>query len=94
MLVTDGLGVVGSAAPLTVEPAVVTDVTLTVRLAAGKVVIAWPTTAVGFSLQYTLALPAAAGDWKDETTPAVQSGANWEVQLDPIGTQRYYRLIH
>jgi len=92
VLVTDGVGVVGSAAALTVE-APVANVTVTVGLAAGKVVIAWPTSATGYRLQRAPALPALPADWTDEPTPAVQNGANWEVQVDPTGAQRFYRLI-
>jgi len=91
VLVTDGVGVVGSAAALTVE-APVADDTVTVGLAAGKVVIAWPTAAAGYRVQRAPALPALPADWTDEATPAVQNGANWEVQVDPTGTQGFYRL--
>ena len=92
VLVTDGLGVVASAAALTVE-APVASVPVTVGLAAGKVVIAWPTTATGYRLQRAPALPALPADWTDEPTPAVQNGPNWEVQVDLVGTQRFYRLV-
>jgi hypothetical protein len=92
VLVTDGLGVVGSAAPLTVEAPVVSEVALAVSLKTGKVVIAWPTSATGFKLQHAPALPALAADWTDEATPAVENGANWEVQVNPAGTKLFYRL--
>ena len=92
VLVTDGLGVVGSAAPLTVEAPVVSEVKLTVSLNTGKVVIAWPTSATGVKLQHAPALPALAADWTDEATPAVENGANWEVQVNPAGTKLFYRL--
>jgi len=92
-LVSDGVSVVGSAALITVEAPVVTEVSLTVRLEAGKVVIAWPASATGYRLQQAPALPALAADWTDESTPAVQVGDNWEVQITPTGTQKYYRLI-
>jgi len=91
-LVTDGLSVVGSAALITVESPIVSEVSLSVRMAAGKVSIAWPVSAAGFKLQQAAAIPAAAGDWTDEPTPAVQVGDNWEVQIIPTGVQRYYRL--
>ncbi len=89
-IATDGLAVVGSAAALTVEAP--TNVSLTAALSAGKVVLAWPTSATGFKLQYAPAVPAAAADWKDEPTAAAQNGANWEVKVDPAGAQRFYRL--
>lgn len=92
VIATDGLGVVGSVATLTVE-APPAEVPLSVRLSAGKVLIAWPTTATGFRLQYAPALPAAAGDWQDEPGAAVQNGPNWEMQISPTATQRFYRLV-
>jgi hypothetical protein len=93
VLVSDGLGVVGSAALLIVEAAPDQDVTLTARLAASKIVMAWPVTATGFKLQRAAALTSVAGAWSDEPTPAVQVGDNWEVQIDPVGAQQFYRLV-
>lgn len=87
MLVTDGLGVVGSAALLTVEGPPVGDISLTASLAGGKVVIRWPASATGYRLQKAAAVPAVAADWTDEATPAVANGDNWEVQLDPTGVR-------
>jgi hypothetical protein len=85
---------VGSAAALTVEGGTPAgDVTVIAAVRNGKVVLAWPATATGYRLQRANALPAAAADWADEGTPAVQMGANWEVQLDPAGAKRFYRLI-
>ena len=92
VLATDGLGVVGSAALLTVE-APVANVSVAIAFAAGKVVISWPVDATGYKLQRASALPAQSADWTDETTVAVQVGANWEVQVDPTGTRRFYRLV-
>lgn len=93
VLVTDGLGVVGSAALLTVEGPPVGDISLTASLVGGKVVIRWPASATGYRLQRAAAVPAVAADWADEATPAVANGDNWEVQLDPAGVQQFYRLI-
>jgi hypothetical protein len=92
VLVTDGVGVVGSAAALTVETPV-TDVSVTAKLAAGKVVIGWPMTAVGFKLQQAIALPAQAAGWTDVTAPAVENGGNWEVQVEPAGALTFFRLV-
>jgi hypothetical protein len=88
VLVTDGLGVAGSAAPLVVEATVV-DVSMGIRLAGGKVVVSWPVNAAGFRLQGSSALP---GTWTDEAAPAVEVSGNWEVQVDPNAAQRFYRL--
>lgn len=93
VLVTDGLGVVGSTALLTVEAPPSAEVSLAASLATGKVVISWPTTATGYRLQRATAVPAGTADWTDEPTPAVENGANWEVKVDPTSTQHFYRLI-
>jgi hypothetical protein len=93
VIATDGVGFAGSAALLTVEAPPVGDVSLSAGLANGKVVISWPVTATGYWLQRAPALPAAAADWKDETAPAVENGANWEVKVDPVGAQSFFRLI-
>jgi hypothetical protein len=93
VIATDGVGFAGSAALLTVEAPPVGDVSLSAGLANGKVVISWPVTATGYWLQRAPALPAAAADWKDETAPAVENGANWEVKVDPAGAQSFFRLI-
>jgi hypothetical protein len=92
VLVSDGVGVVGSAAALTVEPAP-QSVTLAVRLAGGKVILSWPTAAAGFRLQQANVLPTTGAGWTDVTAPAVDNGGNWEVQVDPTGAQRYFRLV-
>jgi hypothetical protein len=92
-IVTDGVGVVGSSALLTVEEPVITSVPLAVRLAAGKVVISWPATATGLTLQHTPTLPAATTSWTNESSPATQVGDNWEVQVTPSVSAQYYRLV-
>jgi hypothetical protein len=84
---------VGSAAQLTVEPLPTQDVLLSARLAAGKVVLAWPVTATGYRLQRAASVPVPAGGWTDDPSPVVENGANWEVSLDPTGAQAYFRLI-
>lgn len=93
VLVSDGVGVVGSTALLTVEASPVQDVSLTATRAAGKVIVRWPATATGYRVQRAASLPVNAADWTDESTAPVQNGANWEVSVDPAGGQRYYRLI-
>ena len=90
VLVSDGVGVVGSTAVMTVNTPVVTAVSMNIRLAAGKVVIAWPSDATGFKLQYNSSLSTTT--WTDEPTAAVQVGTNWEVQVNPSEKQRFYRL--
>lgn len=92
VLVTDGLGVVGSVAQLTVEPPVGEGVSVAATLAGGKVVISWPTTAIGYKLQRASTASSVPTDWTDEPTPAVQNGINWEVQIDPTVALRFYRL--
>jgi hypothetical protein len=89
VLVTDGVGVVGSAAALAVEAAA--DVILGVGVDSGQVLLSWPTAATGFRLQHAPALPAN-GTWQDEPAPAVQNGPNWEVRISPTAAQRFYRL--
>lgn len=93
VLVSDGVGIVGSAALLTVEPPVVQDVNVSASLAGGKVVIRWPIAATGYQLQRASAVPAAPAEWTNETTPAVANGPNWEVTVDPTAAQRYFRLV-
>ncbi len=93
VLVSDGVSVLGSSAMLTVESIPVADTKLTASLAAGKVVLTWPEASTGYRLQYATAIPAAAADWKDEVTAPVLNGGNWEVKVDPTGTQRFFRLI-
>jgi hypothetical protein len=92
-LVTDGLGVVGSAAALTITGAPGEEVELAVGLVEGRVIIAWPIAAGDFRLQFAPELPAASDVWQDDPTPAVQEGDNWEVQIDPTEARRFYRLI-
>jgi hypothetical protein len=60
VLVTDGLGVVGSAASLTVIEVPSEEVPLAVRMADGLVVIAWPIDAWDFRLQFAPSLPTDA----------------------------------
>ncbi len=93
VIVTDGVGFAGSAALLTVEAPPVTDVNITAKLSAGKVVIAWPTTATGFRLQQAAALPAQAAGWTDVTAPAVENSGNWEVQIEATASQTFFRLV-
>ena len=93
VLVSDGVGVVGSTAVLTVEPAPVQDVKLAASRSGANVVIAWPMTATGYKLQRANAVPAASADWTDESAPAVQNGTNWEVTVDASVARRYYRLV-
>ncbi len=91
VLVSDGLGVIGSdPAELMVEgePAAVN---LSVqRRANGNVRLSWPAAATGFVLQTTPTLP---GGWADSPTAAVLEGDWWTVTLVPTDQARYFRLV-
>jgi len=91
-LVTDGVGVVGSAAALAVAGGEAVE--LLVSLAEGRVVIAWPTAAGDdYRLQSAPELLGEGTDWEDDSAAAVENGLNWEVQIDPAEGHRFYRLV-
>lgn len=93
-LVSNGVGIVGSTAVLTVEPAPIQDVALSISLSpANKLALRWPAAATGYRLQRAASLPTAANSWSDEPTSPIQNGTNWEVLLDLSSSQQYYRLV-
>lgn len=92
VLVTDGVGVVGSVADVNVEGAQNGEATLNTAWTTGNLILTWPATLTSYRLQHTGALPAAAGDWVDEATSPIQNGSNFEVRLVPAGSARFYRL--
>ena len=68
-LVSDGVGVVGSAALLVVEPNAPQDVALTVRLLAdGRVRLSWPANADGFQLE--------SSTWARQLSPLIWPGTS------------------
>lgn len=91
VLVSDGLGVIGSEpAELTVEGGTV-EVRLGIeRLANGNVRLSWPASAAGFVLQTTTALP---GGWADSDAAVTTEGDQFVVLIAPTDQARYFRLI-
>ncbi|MBE7499958.1 MAG: DUF642 domain-containing protein [Verrucomicrobiales bacterium] len=89
VLVTDGVGVVGSAALLTVETPVTVSLTVA-RLANGNVRLAWPA-ASAFRLQSAAAVP---GPYADDAAAVVVEGEENVVTLAPDGTARFFRLVN
>jgi hypothetical protein len=88
-LVTDGVGVVGSAAVLTVET--VQEVSLAIaRTAEGNVRLSWPTDS-GFRLQSSANV---TGAYTDDPAPAVVEGDLNVVTVTPQGAARFYRLAN
>lgn len=87
VLVTDGVGVMGSSATLTVNSV---SVSLNARNAGGSVIVAWPSAAgAGFRLQRAATLD---GPWTDVGTAPSANGANLEVTVDASGTSGFFRL--
>ena len=89
-IASDGVGVVGSAALLTVEGAPVGDVSLTASLTAGQLVIAWPVAATGYVLQSSGKVNTG---WADDGAAAVQQGEQWVVSVTTGPGSKFYRLI-
>lgn len=88
-LVTDGVGVVGSTAVLTVET--VEEVTLAIaRTSEGNVRLTWPT-ASGFRLQ---SASAVTGAYADDGAPVVVEGDSNVVTVTPQDAARFYRLAN
>lgn len=88
VLVSDGVGVAGAAAILTVEAPV--DVSLTVtRKTDGNVRVSWPASVTGATLQSTTALP---GGWANAPEPVVVEANEHTVTVTPAGTSRLFRL--
>ncbi len=90
VLVSDGLGVVGSEpADLTVEGAPATISLAVSRLANGNVRLSWPASAAGFVLQSTPALP---GGWADSNATVTTEGDQSVVLIAPTDQARFFRL--
>lgn len=64
---------------------------LSVSQAAGKVVISWPTTATGFSLESATSLPATAWTTVDISGATEASGVK-SLTLTPDGSAKFYRM--
>lgn len=78
----------GTIFRLTIVPA---PPQLAIIHSAGKVVLAWPTNAIGFTLQSTATLGSSAGWATNSPAPFVVNGQN--LVTNPItGTQQYFRL--
>lgn len=90
-LVTDGVGVVGSKATLSVESAPVRPA-LAIRADPGGVVrLSWPTAATGFRLT---SAPTVGGPYTDDTAPVVVDGDQNVVRVAASGAARFYRLAN
>ncbi|MCP5521647.1 MAG: DUF642 domain-containing protein [Verrucomicrobiales bacterium] len=91
VIVSDGLGVVGSAALLTVEGGSGGDVSLAItRSGDGNIRIAWPADATGYLLQ---SASAVAGPYANDTAPVVVEGEENVVLVTPAGDAKFYRLM-
>ncbi len=66
--------------------------TLTVAMSSGKVVIGWPSSAVGFALQSTPALGASAQWTAVDTSTATEAAGQTKLTVTPSGLGLYYRL--
>ncbi len=90
VLVSDGLGLVGSDAAELVVEAAPTDVALGIqRLDNGNIQLTWPVSATGYRLQSTPALP---GGWTDYPGPVLIEGELAVVIVTPTDLARYFRL--
>jgi len=89
-IVTDGVGVVGSAAALTVEATQSVSLSIA-RTANGNVRLSWPTAATGFRLQ---SATAATGAYADDPSPAVIEGDSNVVTIATEGVAKFYRLTN
>jgi hypothetical protein len=90
VLVTDGLGVVGSAAPLTIEGAAAVALVIE-RLLDGNVRIAWPSATPALRLQ---SAPAVTGPYTDDPANVIVEGQQNAVTISPQGAARFLRLTN
>jgi autotransporter-associated beta strand protein len=67
-----------------------TDPRLSIRREAGKVIVAWPNSASGYSLQSSP--HAAGGTWQPVNAPVVEGPAERTVTLDPADSTKVFRL--
>jgi hypothetical protein len=74
--------------PLTID---LTVPALTIRRVGDKAVICWPTSAAGFSLQFSTDLNSADNWMNSMDTPAIV-GDNYYVTNNLTGSKRFYRL--
>jgi hypothetical protein len=72
-------------------PSTETQPKLSVALASGKLVLSWPSTAAGYSLESAASLPAAAWSTVDTSTATEQNGVK-TIALSLDGTVKFYRL--
>ncbi|MBL9139660.1 MAG: hypothetical protein JNK85_27570 [Verrucomicrobiales bacterium] len=89
VLVSDGLGVVGSSAALQVESAPASPSLSIARGAGGALRLAWPTSAEGFILTSAVAV---TGQYAPEASPTIIEGQENVVLVTPAGANRFYRL--
>jgi hypothetical protein len=89
-VVTDGLGVVGSTAVLTVETTQAVSLGVA-RAANGTVRLSWPTSAAGFRLQSAVAV---TGAYADDPAPAVVEGELNVVTVAAQDAAKFYRLAN
>ncbi|MEO7299728.1 MAG: autotransporter-associated beta strand repeat-containing protein [Verrucomicrobiota bacterium] len=68
--------------------------TLTIARSGSNVIISWPTSATGFTLQELAAFPATPPPfgWTDVTTPVVVSGSENTVTVAASGSTMFFRL--
>ena len=83
----------GSLHTVAIVPTVLvaTPVTLNARAVANELLLTWPATATGFTLESTLDLTPSP-TWSDVTNPPVVLGAEWTVTNAFSGAGKFYRL--
>lgn len=90
VLVTDGVGVVGSTAVLSVEAAPPTDVSLSIRqLANGTVRVSWPASATSFHLE---SATAVNGTYAANNSTVTTEGDESVVIVTPASGAVFFRL--
>jgi hypothetical protein len=89
VLASDGVGVVGSAAVLTVEAPSTISLGVS-RASDGAVRVTWPTSATGYRLQSSTSV---AGPFADDSTVTVVEGDQNVAVIQPQGAAKFFRLI-
>lgn len=74
------------ASPMTAP----SGVALAVSRQGSQILIAWPSSTSGYSLQ---SAAQVTGAWSSESTAPVQQTGQWVVTIAPTGTAKFYRLI-
>jgi len=82
-----------SAGLLTYGTGVVSQPTLTIARSGSNVILSWPTTSSGFTLQSNTSLPNSAG-WVTVSPSPVIVGSNYNVTNSISGGVTFYRLSH